>query len=142
LPQTARAIVNCRITPGESPDDVLKTLNRVVDDPQITITPLKPAKPSPPSPLTPEVMGAIQQAKEKIWPGLPIVPVLETGATDGLFFRQIGIPTYGITGTAEDLDDVRIHGKDERMAVEDFYNGLEFEYQLTKAIASSHNESP
>ena len=142
LPQTARAIVNCRIMPGESPEDVLKTLNRVVDDPQITITPLKPAKPSPPSPLTPEVMGAIQQAKKKIWPGLPIVPVLETGATDGLFFRQIGIPTYGITGTAEDLDDVRIHGKDERMAVEDFYNGLDFEYQLIKAIASSHNESP
>jgi Acetylornithine deacetylase/Succinyl-diaminopimelate desuccinylase and related deacylases len=136
LPQTARAIVNCRIMPGESPEEVLKTLYRVVDDPQISITPLKPAKPSPPSPLTPEVMSAIQHAKEKIWPGLPIVPVLETGATDGLFFRQLGIPTYGITGTGEDLDDVRIHGKDERMAVEDFYNGLEFEYQLIKGIAS------
>jgi acetylornithine deacetylase/succinyl-diaminopimelate desuccinylase-like protein len=136
LPQTARAIVNCRIMPGEAPEDVLKTLNRVVDDPQIAITALKPAKPSPPSPLTPEVMSAIEQTKEKIWPGLPIVPVMETGATDGLYFRQIGIPTYGITGTAEDLDDVRMHGKDERMAVKDFYNGLEFEYQLIKAIAS------
>jgi acetylornithine deacetylase/succinyl-diaminopimelate desuccinylase-like protein len=136
LPQTARAIVNCRIMPGESPEEVLKTLNRVVDDPQISITPLKPAKPSPPSPLTPEVMNAIEQAKEKVWPGLPIVPVMETGATDGIFFRQIGIPTYGITGTAEDLDDVRIHGKDERTAVKDFYNGLEFEYQLIKAISS------
>jgi acetylornithine deacetylase/succinyl-diaminopimelate desuccinylase-like protein len=142
LPQTARATVNCRIMPGESPEDVLKTLNRVVDDPQITITPLQPAKPSPPSPLTPEVMGAIQQAKDKVWPGLPIVPVLETGATDGLFFRQLGIPTYGITGTSEDLDDVRIHGKDERMLVKDFYNGLEFEYQLIKAIASSSSQSP
>jgi acetylornithine deacetylase/succinyl-diaminopimelate desuccinylase-like protein len=136
LPQTARAIVNCRILPGESPEDVLKTLFRVIDDNQISITPLKPAKPSPPSPLTPEVMGAIQQAKEKLWPGLPVVPVMETGATDGLFFRQLGIPTYGITGTAEDLDDVRMHGKDERMGVQDFYNGLEFEYQLIKAIAS------
>jgi acetylornithine deacetylase/succinyl-diaminopimelate desuccinylase-like protein len=142
LPQTARAIVNCRIMPGEAPEEVLKTLYRVVDDPQITITPLKPAKPSPPSPLTPEVMGAIQQAKDKVWPGLPIVPVLETGATDGLFFRQLRIPTYGITGTSEDLDDVRIHGKDERMAVKDFYNGLEFEYQLVKAIASNNNQSP
>jgi len=136
LPQTARAIVNCRIMPGEAPEEVLKALNRVVDDPQISITPLKPAKPSPPSPLTPEVMNAIEQAKEKVWPGLPIVPVMETGATDGIFFRQIGIPTYGITGTGEDLDDVRIHGKDERTAVKDFYNGLEFEYQLIKAIAS------
>jgi len=122
--------------PGESPEDVFKTLNRVVDDPQITITPLQPAKPSPPPPLTPEVMDAIQQAKEKIWPGLPIVPVLETGATDGLYFRQLGIPTYGITGTAEDLEDIRMHGKDERMGVKDFYNGLEFEYQLIRAIAS------
>ena len=137
LPQTARAVVNCRIMPGESPDDVLKTLNRVVDDPQISITPLKLAKPSPPSPLTPEVMKAIQQAMEKLWPRLPIVPVMETGATDGLYFRQLGVPTYGITGTAEDMDDVRMHGKDERMAVKDFYNGLEFEYQLIKAIASN-----
>lgn len=136
LPQTARAIVNCRIMPGDSPEEVLKTLNRVIDNSQITVTPLQPAKPSPPSPLTSEVMDAIRLAKEKIWPGLPIVPVMETGATDGLFFRQIGIPTYGITGTAEDLDDVRMHGKDERMGVKDFYNGLEFEYQLIKAIGS------
>src|SRR5438045_4261265 len=63
LPQTARAIVNCRILPGESPEDVLKTLHRVVDDDQISITPLKPAKPSPPSPLTPEVMRALQLAQ-------------------------------------------------------------------------------
>ncbi len=136
LPQTARAVVNCRILPGEAPEDVLKTLHRVIDDPQISITALKPAKPRPPSPLTPEVMGAIQKAKDKLWPGLPSVPVMETGATDGLYFRQLGIPTYGITGTAEDLDDVRMHGKDERMGVQDFYNGLEFEYQLIKAIAS------
>jgi len=136
LPQTARAIVNCRIMPGDPPEEVLKTLNRVIDDAQISIIPLKPAKPSPPSPLTPELMGVIEHAKEKIWPGLPMVPVMETGATDGLYFRQIGIPTYGVTGTGEDLDDVRMHGKDERMGVQDFYNGLEFEYQLIKAIAS------
>lgn len=139
LPQTARAIVNCRILPGESPEEVLKTLRRVVDDEHISIAPLKPAKSSPPSPLTPEVMGAIEQAKEKLWPGLPIVPVMETGATDGLYFRQLGIPTYGITGTAEELDDVRMHGKDERMGVQDFYNGLEFEYQLIKAVASKRD---
>jgi acetylornithine deacetylase/succinyl-diaminopimelate desuccinylase-like protein len=137
LPQTARAIVNARLLPGESADDVLKTLKTIVADDQITITPIKPAKPSPPSPLTPEVMNAIQHAKEKLWPGLPIVPEMETGATDGLLFRQIGVPTYGITGTANDVDDLRMHGKDERMGVEDFYNGLEFEYQLVKAIASS-----
>ena len=141
LPQTARAIVNCRILPGESPEAVQNTLRGVLADDRISITPLKPAKLSPPSPLTPEVMRAISHAKEKLWPGIPIVPEMETGATDGLSFRQIGIPTYGITGTAVDLDDVRMHGKDERMAVEDFYGGLEFEYQLIKAIASESTDA-
>jgi acetylornithine deacetylase/succinyl-diaminopimelate desuccinylase-like protein len=136
LPQTARATVNCRILPGESPDGVLKTLRTVLADDQISVMPIQPAKPSPPSPLTPEIMGAIQQAKEKLWPGLPVIPEMETGATDGLFFRQLGVPTYGIVGTATDLDDIRMHGKDERMAIADFYDGLEFEYQLIKAISS------
>lgn len=136
LPQTARAVVNCRLLPGESPAELQATLRKVLADDQISITPLKPAKPSPPSPLTPLVMRALEQAKARLWPEIPIVPEMETGATDGLYFRQIGIPTYGITGTAVDLDDVRMHGKDERMAVQDFYDGLEFEYQLVKAIAS------
>jgi acetylornithine deacetylase/succinyl-diaminopimelate desuccinylase-like protein len=136
LPQTATAIVNCRILPGESPAEVLDTLRKVIADDRITITPVKPAKTSPPSPLTPEIMDAIQRTTDKLWPGIPIVPEMETGATDGLYFRQIGIPTYGITGTAVDLDDVRMHGKDERMGVQDFFDGLEFEYQLIKAIAS------
>ncbi len=139
LPQTARAVVNCRLLPGESPEDVLKTLREVIADDQISITPIKVAKPSPPSPLTAEVMGAIEQAKELLWPGLPVVPEMETGATDGLLFRQLGIPTYGITGTATDLDDIRMHGKDERMAVPDFYDGLEFEYQLIKAISTKRD---
>jgi acetylornithine deacetylase/succinyl-diaminopimelate desuccinylase-like protein len=62
---------------------------------------------------------------------------METGATDGLYFSQHGVPTYGITGTASDLDDVRMHGKDEGMVVQDFYEGLEFEYLLVKAIRSN-----
>jgi acetylornithine deacetylase/succinyl-diaminopimelate desuccinylase-like protein len=136
LPQTARAIVNCRLLPDDTPENALATLRQVVADERISITPVKPAEASPPSPLTPEVLGAIEQAKEKLWPGLPVVPQMETGATDGVYFRCSSIPTYGITGTAEDLDDVRAHGKDERMAVQDFYDALEFEYQLVKGIAS------
>jgi acetylornithine deacetylase/succinyl-diaminopimelate desuccinylase-like protein len=137
LPQTARAVVNCRILPGQPVDQVQSVLKRVLADDRITITALKPAKPSPPSPLTPEILHAIEQAKNKLWPDIPVVPEMETGATDGVYFRQHGIPTYGITGTAGDLDDVRMHGKDERMAVLDFYDGLEFEYQLVKAISSN-----
>src|SRR5260370_21637401 len=72
LPQTARAIVNCRLLPGESPDDVQRTLRTVLADDQISITPLKPAKQSPASPLTPEIMGALQHAKDSLWPGIPI----------------------------------------------------------------------
>ena len=140
LPQTARATVNCRLLPDDTPDNVLRTLSQVMADEQISITPIKAAEASPPSPLTPEVLGAIEQAKEKLWPGLPVVPEMETGATDGVYFRQVGIPAYGITGTAEDLDDVRAHGKDERMGVQDFYDGLEFEYQLIKAIASKNRD--
>jgi acetylornithine deacetylase/succinyl-diaminopimelate desuccinylase-like protein len=136
LPQTARATVNCRLLPGETVENVLTTLKQVLADDQITITIIEPIKAGPPSPLSPEILGALQQAKAKLWPDLPIVPEMETGATDGLSFRQIGIPTYGITGTAWDIDDIRAHGRDERVAVEDFYNGLEFEYQLVKAIAS------
>ncbi len=68
-----------------------------------------------------------------------MVQEMETGATDGLLFRERGIPTYSITGTATDLDDVRAHGKDERMAVKDFYDGLEFEYQLIKGISSKRD---
>ena len=137
LPQTAKAIVNARLLPGESAEETLATLRKVVADDRIVITAIKPTKPSPPSPLTPEILHAIETAREKVWPGLPIMPEMETGATDGLAFRQIGIPTYGITGTSKDLDDIRMHGKDERMGVEDFYNALEFEYQLIKAVATS-----
>jgi acetylornithine deacetylase/succinyl-diaminopimelate desuccinylase-like protein len=136
LPQTARAIVNCRLLPGESADDVLATLKQVVADERISVTPLKPVKPSPASPLTPEIKNAIEHAAHTLWPGLPVVPIMETGATDGLYFRQIGIPTYGITGTGNDLDDIRMHGKDERVLATDFYDALEFEYLLIKGVSS------
>jgi acetylornithine deacetylase/succinyl-diaminopimelate desuccinylase-like protein len=137
LPQSARAVVNCRLLPGESPKEVEETLRRVLADDQITLTAIQPPKPSPASPLSPEILRSIEQAKEIIWPGLAIVPVMETGATDGLFFRQSGIPTYGLGGTAGDIDDIRAHGKDERVAVADFYAGLEFEYQLIRAVAAA-----
>ncbi len=136
LPQTARAIVNCRLLPDESPQDVQETLRRVLADEQISVTAVAPALLSPASPLAPEILRAVEHAKEKTWPGLPIIPVMASGASDGLFFRQAGIPTYGISGVAGDLDDIRAHGKDERVAVQDFYDGLEFTYQLIRAIAT------
>jgi acetylornithine deacetylase/succinyl-diaminopimelate desuccinylase-like protein len=135
LPQLARATVNCRILPGEDPAVVLSTLQRVVADDQVKVTPVAAAKPSPPSPLSGEVMGPIERITREMWPGVPVVPVMSTGATDGLYLRQEGIPVYGVSGLFGDIDDNRAHGRDERMAVSSFYEGLDFLYRLMKALA-------
>jgi acetylornithine deacetylase/succinyl-diaminopimelate desuccinylase-like protein len=135
LPQRATANVNCRILPGEDPDAVAAELVRVVGNPRIAITAVDVARPSPPSPLTPEVMQAITRVTEEMWPGVPVVPFMSTGATDGLYFRQAGIPIYGVSGLFGDMDDVRAHGRDERMGVREFYDGQEFLWWLVNALA-------
>lgn len=137
LPQHVTANVNCRILPGEDPADVQKTLAGVINDPKITIKPVKPAKPSPPSPLTPEIMQAITQTTEAMWPGVPVVPVMSTGATDSLYFRQAGIPIYGVSGLFGDMDDVRSHGRDERMGIKEFYDGQEFLWRLVLQLSGT-----
>jgi len=140
LPQTAKANVNCRMLPGESPEDVRKTIVGVLADEAISVTPVAPAKPSPPSPLKPEVMGAIERVTRQLWPDVVVLPVMGTGATDGLYLRRAGIPTYGVDGIFEDVDDTRAHGKDERIGVKQFYDGQEFLYRLVRALAGM--ESP
>ena len=137
LPLTAKATVNCRLLPDESPADVEATLKRVLADDKISLTQIEPAKPSPASPLTPEIMQTIERAKSRVWGDIPVVPEMETGATDGLYFRQLGLPTYGIGGSATDLDDIRMHGKDERVGVKDFYAGLDFQYELIKSLGAA-----
>jgi acetylornithine deacetylase/succinyl-diaminopimelate desuccinylase-like protein len=134
LPQTARAVVNCRVLPGESPAEVQSTLVRVLNNSRIAVTPIAPATPSPPSPLRSEVMEPIERITSEMWPGVPVVPVMSTGATDGLYLRNGGIPTYGVSGLFSDVDDNRAHGKDERMGVRQFYEGREFLYRLVKAL--------
>jgi acetylornithine deacetylase/succinyl-diaminopimelate desuccinylase-like protein len=134
LPQRAAANVNCRILPGEDPDAVRQTLAQVIGNPRITITAVDAARPSPPSPLTPEIMQAITRVTEEMWPGVPVVPFMSTGATDGLYFRQAGIPIYGVSGLFGDMDDVRAHGRDERMGVREFYEGQEFLWWLVNAL--------
>jgi acetylornithine deacetylase/succinyl-diaminopimelate desuccinylase-like protein len=136
LPQRARATVNCRILPGEPPEEVLAALRRVVADSGVSVTPLAPAKPSPPSPLTPELLRAIEETTQEMWPGVPVVPTMSTGATDGLYLRGAGIPVYGVSGVFEDANDVRAHGQDERVAVTWFYEGLEFGYRLVKRLTA------
>ena len=136
LPQLAAATVNCRVMPGTPQGEVQSTLVRVVNDTAVKISVVSPAIPSPPSPLTPEVMGAIERVTQRLW-NIPVVPVMETGATDGLFFRNAGVPVYGVSGVFVDINDIRAHGRDERIGVQDYYDGAEYIYQLVKELSST-----
>lgn len=135
LPQTARATVNCRILPQENAKDIHRKLIEVLADDRIYVTFIKEPKPSPPSPLTPEVMRPIEAATRSMWKDVPVVPIMGTGATDSLYFRQIGVPIYGVSGIFSDVDDNRAHGRDERLGIREFYEGQEFLDKLVKSLA-------
>ncbi len=136
LPQTAEAMVNCRILPNQDPAAVLATLRRIAGS-AVEITPDATPNPSPPSPLSAEVLGPIERITEEMWPGVPVVPVMSTGATDGLYLRRAGIPVYGVSGVFLDVDDVRAHGQDERILIRSFLEGQEFLYRLVKALSGT-----
>jgi acetylornithine deacetylase/succinyl-diaminopimelate desuccinylase-like protein len=136
LPQLARATVNCRVLPGESVEEVQKTLTRVAGDTQVSVTELNTHTLSPPSPLNPDLMRTIEKITAEFWPGIPLVPIMQPGATDGAFLRSAGIPTYGHSGLMTDLLENRAHGRDERMGVKALYDGNEYMYQLVKALSS------
>ena len=137
LPQSARATVNCRILPGEPASEVEATLRRLAADDRITLRTLYAPIPSPPSPLTPEIVGPLERLVAEQFPKVPIVPIMEAGATDGLFLRNVGIPTYGVSAVFEEQNDVRAHGRDERIGVQSFYDALEFWYRMMQAYAGS-----
>ena len=135
LPQSARATVNCRIFPGSDTSFVQAKLADVIADETITIVALHTATPSPPSPLSPEVVDAIERVTDEMWTGVPVIPTMSTGATDGLYLRNQGIPTYGVSGIFGEIDDIRAHGKDERIGIEAFFEGREFLDRLTRTLA-------
>jgi acetylornithine deacetylase/succinyl-diaminopimelate desuccinylase-like protein len=137
LPQLATAKVNCRIMPGEPVDEVKATLERVLADDQIVVTQLGQPVLSAPSALHEEVMGTIEKLSQEFWPGAVVLPVMSTGATDGSYLRNAGIPTYGHSGLANDIRESRIHGKDERVLVKSFYEGDEYLYRLVKMLSGS-----
>jgi acetylornithine deacetylase/succinyl-diaminopimelate desuccinylase-like protein len=144
-PQRAIANVNCRILPGHSRAEVLGDLQKVVNDPKVSITYVsngvkvtqmgeRERKALPPVPLNPAVMQPLTAITGEMWPGTPVVPTMGTGATDGVYTNPAGIPTYGVCGLAIDIDDDRSHGRDERLPVASFYNGVEFYYRYLKAV--------
>ena len=137
LPQSATANVNCRMLPDERLDDVLEAIRGAVADTGVRVTVAQQPVPSPPSPLVPEVLDPVDSITAEMWPGAAVVPSMETGATDGLFLRNAGMPVYGISGVPLDADDNRAHGRDERIRVAAFYQGLEFTGRLLRALATA-----
>jgi acetylornithine deacetylase/succinyl-diaminopimelate desuccinylase-like protein len=137
LPALAKATVNCRLIPGESAQDVMAVLRRTVADTAVAIDVVTAAKPSPPSPLVPRRLALIDAASRAAWGRtIPFFPVQENGATDGLFFRNAGIPVYGLTGIAMPTDELRMHGRDERIPVKSFAEGVVFATVLMREVAT------
>ncbi|MFY8142801.1 MAG: M20/M25/M40 family metallo-hydrolase [Caulobacter sp.] len=136
LPQRATANINCRILPGMPIDEVKAKLTELAADPAVAVTLAHSSKPaSPPPPLTPAIMGPIQKNAAKLWPGVPILPVMSTGATDAVHTSAAGIPTYGVTGLFHGPDGTGAHGLNERMRVQSLYEGRDFLYGLIKDYA-------
>jgi acetylornithine deacetylase/succinyl-diaminopimelate desuccinylase-like protein len=135
LPQLARATVNCRILPGQTVEAVQKTLVRVLGNDQIQISTKRRDTISEPSPLNPELTAVIEKLTAQFWPGITLLPTMSAGATDSRFLRNAGIPSYGHSGLAQDVFDVRAHGKDERVPVDSFYAGQRYLYELVRALA-------
>jgi acetylornithine deacetylase/succinyl-diaminopimelate desuccinylase-like protein len=136
LPQRARANVNCRIFPGVSPDTVRQQLEQIVGDTAVSVTALSVRGPSSsPPPLTPAIMGPLEKLTMQFWPGVPVVPILQPGATDGQFLNAVGIPTYGIEAIFVGPDLGNIHGLNEYVRVQSLLEGREFMYRLVKTYA-------
>lgn len=137
LPQRARATIQCRLLPGEDPEQVRRALARAVADARIAVTIANEPKPSPASPLRPELMATIARLTTEMWPGTLTLPVMDPWSSDGLHFRRAGIPVYGLSAIFMDVDDIRSHGRDERVGVREFYEGVEFMYRLIRALGGA-----
>jgi acetylornithine deacetylase/succinyl-diaminopimelate desuccinylase-like protein len=137
LPQRAQANVNCRIFPGVTQEDVRLALQAAIGDPQVTVTTLEiRGKPAVPPPMSKEILGPIEQVAAKHYPGVPVLPLLQPGATDAQFLGAVGIPTYGVNGLFLDPDLGYIHGLNERVRVQSLYDGRDFLYDLVKVYAA------
>jgi acetylornithine deacetylase/succinyl-diaminopimelate desuccinylase-like protein len=146
LPQRAEANVNCRILPGHSAEEVRQKLIEVFADPKITVRYVdnmgnvfdraSDRKSFAPPPLRRDVFDPLEKVTAEMWPGIPVIPDMATGASDGVYTMAAGIPTYQISGIAIDRDDIRAHGRDERLGINSFYEGVDFYYRFLKAVTS------
>ena len=136
LPQRARANVNCRIFPGVASETVRTKLEELVADPAVKVTTFEERSPTPPPPpLTPQILGPVEKLAAQFWPGVPVLPILQPGATDGRFLNAVGIPTYGIEPLFIGPDFGHIHGLNEYIGVKSLMEGRDFLYRLVKVYA-------
>jgi acetylornithine deacetylase/succinyl-diaminopimelate desuccinylase-like protein len=135
LPMLAKATIQCRLLPDEKPDDVIATLTRVIGDPAVEIGVVWPPVASSTAALDPMVVGRVEKVTKEMWPGMKVVPYMSSGASDNVYWRAAGLKTYGVSGTFVDGNDIRAHGKDERVSVTAFYESLEFSYRLMKSLS-------
>jgi acetylornithine deacetylase/succinyl-diaminopimelate desuccinylase-like protein len=147
LPQTAQAIVNCRILPGHSAEEIRRKLVQTFADSTLAVRFVDPAtgepvehapekQSFPPIAPSPEVLRPLERIAHEMWPGAPVVPEMESGASDSIYTVAAGMPSYGVSGVAIDHDDIRAHGKDERVRVSAYYDAVEFYYLYFKALTS------
>lgn len=147
LPGRAEAVVNCRILPGHSKQEIRQELVDVFDDAKVQVRYITNAgeildsipdqHSFAPPPPRPELFAALRTVADKMWPGIPVFPTMATGASDGVYTMNAGIPTYGVSGVEMERDDHREHGRDERVPVESFYKGVDFYYRFMKTLTSS-----
>jgi acetylornithine deacetylase/succinyl-diaminopimelate desuccinylase-like protein len=148
LPGRAEAVVNCRILPGHSKQEIREDLVKAFADPKVEVRYVTSSgevldnipdeRSFAPPPPRPDVFGAIKTVAAKMWPGIPVFPTMATGASDGVYTMNAGMPTYGISGVEMERDDHREHGRDERVPAESFYKGVDFYYRFMKTLTSAY----
>jgi acetylornithine deacetylase/succinyl-diaminopimelate desuccinylase-like protein len=136
LPQTARAVVNCRILPQEDVGAIEAQIRALAAPHGVTVELFGAVTPSPPSPLRDDVVGPVTELATRHFGAIPVIPELSTGATDGAYVRNAGIPVYGVGAIQEDPDDIRAHGMDERISIKAYEDAVAYWYDLARAVAT------
>lgn len=136
LPTEARVLVNCRALPGHPQAEIRGALVQAIADPSIEVVATRERESASPAVVDTAFLATVTRISESLWPGVPVIPTMGTGATDSTYFRRAGIPAYGVSGLFDDIDDYRAHGPDERLGVRQFYDGLEFLRRLVFTLAA------
>jgi acetylornithine deacetylase/succinyl-diaminopimelate desuccinylase-like protein len=134
LPQTAAAVINCRLFPGDTVESVRNALTEILADPGIAVRTMAAGRPAPASPLMPEVMGAVEKVTHAMWPGMPVFPVMDPWASDSIYLRRADFAAFGVNGAFGELDLGNAHGANERIPVDAYFDSVEFLYRLLKAV--------